>query len=205
MTFDPSAETVGVREGLIIRTFTPCTCARRGRLAKWRRKEDTLDCGFHLHPRTEMLLSRANFNPSPLQPRPRNKIDQCYTWETVPALWFLYHVQCARFTQRTAKRSQFSFHLCCASTATAKGREGPNHSKSMMVRAQMHILPSPRPSSDLYPLFLHTAVPHPQDHCSWVRAGRPRNPDNPSRTAHKPAKKAFRAHLCLLRKQNNES
>ena len=36
---------------------------------------------------------------------------------------------------------------------------------------------------------------------SWVRAGRPRNPDNPLRMAYKAAKKLFRSHLRLRNKR----
>ena len=39
---------------------------------------------------------------------------------------------------------------------------------------------------------------------SWVRAGRLWNPDNPSRIVYKSAKKAFRAHLHLLRKKTTK-
>ena len=45
---------------------------------------------------------------------------------------FWSHIQCARLTQRTAKRSQFACHQC--RTATSKGKKGTNLSKGLIVR-----------------------------------------------------------------------
>ena len=74
-------------------------------------------CIAGLSPRNEKVRCICGTNATP--GRPLVECLHCGFWS---------HVQCARLTERTAKRSQFACHLCRA--ATAKGRKGSNHSKA---------------------------------------------------------------------------
>ena len=55
---------------------------------------------------------------------------------------FWSHTHCARLTQRTAKRAQFSCHICSAVPRGKKGK-GASQSNKMTISIPMHILPSP--------------------------------------------------------------
>ena len=55
---------------------------------------------------------------------------------------FWSHTHCARLTQRTAKRAQFSCHICSAVPRGKKGK-GSSQSNKMTISIPMHILPSP--------------------------------------------------------------
>ena len=118
-------------------------------LARPRSKESVHNCGHHHHPRIEVLLCIIPSSSASLQPglhwglfarhregtgansaagKPVVESLQCGFWS---------HVQCARLTQRTAKRSQFSCHICRAEVP--KWKRGTNN---MIVRIPRHILPA---------------------------------------------------------------